>query len=90
MDQVIPKLTEKTKVDVVKVIETLRNKEKGSFFNRGETKYIEVNNALLSLKTLKCLNMMTGDNKKEESSQGKLLPETQVDVKTAPGSLLQS
>ena len=35
VDQVLPRLVEKTKVESSKIVEALRNKEKESFFNLG-------------------------------------------------------
>lgn len=73
LDQVMPRLAEKSKVEAYKVTEALRNKEKNSFFNLGETKYVEANNVLYSVKAVKCLGMLTGDSKSKENSLGKLL-----------------
>lgn len=89
IDQVLPKLTVKVKIESFKLIEALRIKERESFFNIGETKYLEVEKSLFSVKAVKCLNMMTGDDQKTDSHLGKLLEETQIDVKGTPNSLLE-
>jgi hypothetical protein len=39
---------------------------------------VEADKILYSAKTIKCLNMMTGDNKKISGNFGKLLSETQI------------
>lgn len=78
VDQVLPRLAQKTKIEASNIVEALRNKEKGFFFNLGETKYVEVEKVLYSVKANKCLNMMTGDNKKISGNFGKLLSETQI------------
>jgi len=77
----IPKLTAKTKVEDYKIIEALRNKERDSFFNLGETKYLEIEKTTFSLKVVKCMNIMTGDNKGQNTALGKLLSETQISLK---------
>lgn len=77
LNQIIPKLTVKTKVEDYKVIEALRNKERDSFFNLGETKYVEIEKTTYSLKVVKIMNSMTGDNKVqaiEMTQLGKLAP----------------
>jgi hypothetical protein len=63
LNQIIPKLTAKTKVEDYKVIEALRIKERDSFFNLGETKYIEIEKTTYSLKVVKIMNSMTGEKK---------------------------
>lgn len=88
-DQVLPRLAEKSKVEAFKVTEALRGKERDAFFNVGETKYVEVGTTLFSVRAVKCLGMMIGDNKNKENSFGKLLAETQIDIKAVPGSLVE-
>ena len=51
----------------------MRIKERDSFFNLGETKYVEIDKTTYSLKVLKCMNIMTGDNKGQATQLGKLL-----------------
>jgi hypothetical protein len=60
LNQVIPKLTTKVKVEDFSIVEQLRNKERNSFFNMGETKYLQIENITYSLKTIKCLPILTG------------------------------
>ena len=77
LNQIIPKLAVKTKVEDYKVIEALRTKERDSFFNFGETKYVEIEKTTYSLKVVKIMNSMTGDNKVqaiEMTQLGKLAP----------------
>jgi hypothetical protein len=42
LDQIIPKVTQKTKIEAFRVVEELRSKERDMFFNLKETKYVEV------------------------------------------------
>ena len=89
LQQITPKLTARVKVEDYPIIQALRNKEKGSFFNLGESKYITLdNNNLYSLRVVKCMNMLTGDNEKQSHELGKLLPETQVAIRVPEGSLI--
>lgn len=65
LTQVTPKLTAKVKIEDFTILEQVKEKERNSFFNLGESKYIQIENTLFSVKTIKCLVMQTGDNQKE-------------------------
>ena len=48
-----------------------------------------VDKITFSVKVVKCLNMMTGDNsKKVDCLFGKLIPESQIEIKPVPGSFI--
>lgn len=88
LNQVTPKLTGKVKLEDFSILEQLKEKEKNSFFNVGESKYVQLENIIYSVKATKCLVMLTGDNSKAENAYGKLLSETQVELKVPPNSLI--
>lgn len=62
LNQVTPKLASKTKVEDYPLIEQLRTREKGSFFNMGEVKYLPVEGVVYSLKVVKCFALLNGEN----------------------------
>jgi vesicle-fusing ATPase len=89
VNQVTPKLTGKAKLEDNLIIEQVRTREKGSFFNMGEVKYVPIEHIVYSVRTVKCMALLTGDNKKQsENNFGRLLPDTQVQVRAAEGSLI--
>lgn len=88
LNQVTPKLTGKVKLEDFSILEQLKEKEKNSFFNVGESKYVQLENIIYSVKATKCLVMLTGDNSKAENAYGKLLSETQVELKVPANSLI--
>lgn len=91
LNQVMPKLAGLTKVEDFAVLEVLRSREKGAFFNLGEVKYVPVENVLYSVKVLKCEVMLSGNEDKGSSKHtqfGKLLPETQISLRAAEKSLI--
>jgi vesicle-fusing ATPase len=51
-------------------------------------KYVPVDAVVYSVKVLKCMAMQTGDNSKQDSSYGKLLPDTQIQMRVPKESLI--
>lgn len=84
-----PRLTAKVKLEDYTLIEQLRTRERGSFFNLGEVKYLPVEGVIYSVRVLKCMVLLTGDNdQRRENTFGKLVSETQVELKAAEGALI--